>query len=118
MKTINDVFTGQGNISLPLARAHLNERDLSMIYHNHLSYDRAIDAGIRIAEQESDLMRTGARVWYNPFNDNIGACGRTHENFHNSELETVAYCQRWDDTTIQIRRDRGEVTFVKVKSNA
>jgi hypothetical protein len=73
-----------------------------MIYHNHPDYDHAIAAGVRLAQSNPV-----ARVWYDPTTDNIGACSIDHANFDNSDLETIAYCQRWDFRTIEVRLQSG-----------
>lgn len=85
-----------------------------MIYHNHADYDKAIACGVRLAAQFAVGRVAGARVWYDARNDDIGACSREHVNFDNADLETVAFVQRWDKSTIQVRESGAQSTFVKV----
>lgn len=100
-------WTGARAIAAPLARVKLEPKEAIMIYHNHPFYDRAIKEGIKLASFNSI-----ARVWYDPSNDKLGASAEGDENF--SDYETVAICQRWDKTTIQVRESGAMSNFVKV----
>jgi len=85
-----------------------------MLCNSHPKYNDAMRRAVIVAAKFEIGNRAGARVYYNPLNDEIGVINRHHKDFYNGDLRTIAYVQRWDKTTVEIRETGAASTFVKV----
>ena len=83
-----------------------------MFYPEHPAYNDALAQAIRVAARYPIDSKAGARVWYDKDQNTMGVASRDDPSYRNESLETVAYVQRWDKRTIQIRQDGADSTFV------
>jgi len=81
-------------------------------HHEHPAYNDALRQAVRIAAASPIWNSAAARIWVN--GDKMGVAGRYDPEFSDGIGLTVAYVQKWDAATVQIRESGAASTFVKI----
>lgn len=70
---------------------------------NHPALNDALRQAVRIASNKPIERKADARIWYDLTNDTVGVADSSDPRYGDQTLETVAYVQRWDEHTVEIR---------------